>query len=175
MLSQRYLEETLKSALIPRAAWSPFPTADDREYWADLPESVRNAHITRGEKCLNFEWPSVPAVRFLDYVRDGNRSRYERLSFGRRNALASLVIAECMEEKGRFLDDIANGIWCICEESFWGVPAHIGVQKAGRGLPDITEQIVDLFAAETSALLAWSVYLLGSRIDTVSPLIRPRI
>ena len=77
--------------------------------------------------------------------------------------------------KGRFLDDITNGIWCICEESFWGVPAHIGVQKAGSGLPDTAEPIVDLFAAETSELLAWTVYLLGAQLDAVSPLIVPRI
>jgi hypothetical protein len=34
---------------------------------------------------------------------------------------------------------------------------------------------VDLFAAETSTLLAWTVYLLGRKLDTVSPLIVPRI
>ena len=73
------------------------------------------------------------------------------------------------------MDDITNGIWAICEESFWGVPAHISGQKAGTGLPDISEPIVDLFAAETSSLLAWIAYLIGPQLDTVSPLIVPRI
>src|SRR5690606_34539583 len=41
--------------------------------------------------------------------------------------------------------------------------------------PDTTEPIVDLFAAETSALLAWLVYLLGDQLDTVSPMVLPRI
>jgi hypothetical protein len=89
--------------------------------------------------------------------------------------LGSLVLAECTENQGRFLDEIANGIWLICEESSWCVPAHIGVQRAGSGLPDTSEPIVDLFAAETSALLAWVDYLLGARLDAVSPLIRPRV
>ncbi len=44
--------------------------------------------------------------------------------------LAKLVLGECMEGQGRFLDDILNGIWTICEETYWGVPAHVGVQKA---------------------------------------------
>ncbi|HIE26210.1 TPA: heparinase, partial [Candidatus Poribacteria bacterium] len=107
--------------------------------------------------------------------RDGNRDRYQSVSFERRRILVNLVIAECMEGKGRFLDDIVNGVWAICEESFWGVSAHLGPQKAGYGLPDVTEPIVDLFAAETSALLAWTVYLLGAKLDAVSPLIVSRI
>jgi len=90
-------------------------------------------------------------------------------------ALTHLLFAECVEGKGRFLDDIANGVWAICEESFWGVPAHLGAQKAGSGLPDPQEPIVDLFAAETGESLAWTYYLLGERLDRVSPMLRKRI
>ena len=63
-------------------------------------------------------------------------------------------MAECMEGKGRFVDEIANGVWLACEETWWGVPAHLGAQKRGTGLPDVTEPIIDLFAAETGAQLA---------------------
>ena len=175
MLSQLYSKARVRDVLIPRADWRPFPTASRRDAWEALPERVRQAQIARGEDRLNFDWPPVPATRFLDYARNGNRSRYEALSFGRRTALADLVLAECAEGEGRFLDEITNGVWCICEESFWGVPAHIGVQQAGSGLPDTAEPIVDLFAAETSELLAWTAYLLGPQLDSVSPLIVPRI
>jgi hypothetical protein len=93
----------------------------------------------------------------------------------RREQLRALVIAECVEGKDRFLGDIVNGVWATCEETFWGVPAHLGLQRAGSGLPDAAEPVVDLFAAETSSLLAWTEYLLGTRLDTVSPLVRKRI
>jgi hypothetical protein len=49
------------------------------------------------------------------------------------------------------------------------------LQKDGPGLPDIKEPTVDLFAAETVALLGWTLYLVGDKLDVVSPLIRPRI
>ena len=175
MLSQIHSKDMVRDVLIPRADWRPFPSASRRDAWEALPERVRQAQIARGEARLNFDWPPVPATRFLDYARNGNRSRYEALSFGRRTALADLVLAECAEGEGRFLDELTNGVWCICEESFWGVPAHIGVQQAGSGLPDTAEPIVDLFAAETSELLAWTAYLLGPQLDSVSPLIVPRI
>jgi hypothetical protein len=80
-----------------------------------------------------------------------------------------------MEGKERFLDDIMNGVWTLCEETYWGVPAHLGLQKKGNGLPDVKEPTVDLFAAETGALLSWTYYLLGKELDEISPLITERI
>ena len=80
-----------------------------------------------------------------------------------------------MEGQGRFLDDIINGIWLTCEETYWGVPAHLNMQRAGAGLPDIEEPTVDLFVGETANLLSWTYYLLGEKLDKVSPLVRPRI
>src|SRR5213078_4852329 len=120
-------------------------------------------------------WDSLPATLALEFKRTGNRSRYEAVRDRRRKRLQDLVIGEGIEGKGRFIDEIANGAWLTCEETFWGVPAHLGAQKAGTGLPDVTEPIVDLFAAETGALLAWTDYLLGDRLDEVSPLIRKRM
>ena len=175
MLSQSYTEEKLKSILISREDWHPYPTAEERDGWESISESVRKAHIARGDSALGYEWPTVLAVRYLDFVRDGNRSRHNAISSGRRGSLLGLVIAECMEGKGRFADEIVNGIWAICEESFWGASAHLSPQKAGSGLPDVTDPIVDLFAAETSTLLAWTVYLLSPTLESVSKLVVPRI
>jgi len=155
--------------------WKPYPTADQRLGWKAVPDSVRQGLIERGEASLGCAWHELSANLFLEYARMGNRSRYEALHFDRRYRLADLVLAECAQGMGRFLDDIANGIWAICEETYWGVPAHVGVQKAGSGLPDVAEPTVDLFAAETAALLAWTFYLLGNRLDIVSPLISQRI
>ncbi len=85
------------------------------------------------------------------------------------------MIAECCEGKGRFLDDIANGVWSLCEETSWCLPAHVGGQKAGVNLPDIAEPTVDLFSADTASLLAWTHRLLGKELVRVSPLIPARI
>lgn len=175
MLSQRFGVVRLEHLLKSRQDWHPFPRVDERSAWEGIPAALRQSLIEAGRERLDFAWPHLPATRFLDYARVGNRSRYQDLCFARRDALADLVLAECAEGRGRFLDDCVNGIWAICEETYWGVPAHIGVQKAGSGLPDAEEPTVDLFAAETGALLAWTLYLLHERLDTVSPLVRRRI
>jgi len=175
LLSRGITVEYLKKALIPAPQWHPFPRAGERLAWKNLRESARSACLRAGQTHLGGRWEMPRATEFLQFLRSGNRSNYERTLFGRRTQLASLVLAECVEGKGRFLDDIVDGIWTICEETYWGVPAHVGIQKRGSGLPDVTEPTVDLFAGETASLLAWTYYLLKDSLDAVSPLVSERI
>ena len=165
----------LETALLPREKWRPYPTAAERPAWESLPADARAALIGSGEQALTGPWGTLPATIFLEYKRVGNRSRYEAIRDARRNRLRQLVVAECVEGKGRFLDEIVNGIWLTCEETWWGVPAHLNMQKAGPGLPDVTDPAIDLFAAETSMLLSWTLYLLGAELATVSPLVPDRL
>lgn len=176
MLAERYASENLVQILTPREAYRPFPTADERGAWESLSGAVRESRLALGEPYLGAEWPALPATLFMEFARNGNRSRYERPHHTRRDMLECLVIAECIEGRGRFLDDIVNGIWEICAETFWGVPAHNNLASRGREpLPDASEPVIDLFAGETAGLLAWTHYLLRPRLDALSPLISERI
>lgn len=175
LLQSRINTELLRRTVRARDDWRPWPRADERAPWQALTLELKTSIVTAAEEHLGQSWPSLPASLFLDYARNGNRSRYERVRRSRRDRLTLQALAECIDGRGRFLDDVLDGIWLTCEESFWGVPAHIGVQKAGNTLPDVAEPIVDLFAAETSATLAWIDYLLGAQLDGLSKLVRPRI
>lgn len=175
LLAPNWPLETLDQVILPRDEWRPFPTYANPDGFEDIPARVRQAHISRGEELLNTDWKPLPATLFLEYVRTGNRSHFQDLQFGRREKLADLVLAEVFDRKGRFMDQIVNGIWKICEESFWGVPAHLFLQEEGYGLPDVTEPAVDLFAAETAALLSWIHYLMKPQLDEIDPLIAERI
>jgi hypothetical protein len=175
LLSSVWPLEKLQRALLPREQWHPYPPAAERAPWEALPLDIRASALEAGEEALSGPWPSLSATLFLEYVREGNRSRYEGARNARRNRLRDLTLAECIEGKGRFLDQIANGVWLTCEESFWGVPAHMNLQKRGPGLPDVTEHVIDLFAAETASQLAWTEYLLGPQLAKIHPLVRERI
>lgn len=185
LLAERFTPDAIRATLLPFGLWHPFPTATDRPAWIALPDEERARLIAAAEARLGLAWPELPATLFLDFARDGNRRRYEDRHFARRYALADLVLGECVEGGGRFLDDIINGIWAICEESFWGVSAHsysprlTPVVTAGRypsvGLPDTAYPVIDLFAAETGALLAWTQYLLGEQIGAALPVVTDRI
>jgi hypothetical protein len=174
-LAGRFGATALERALLPRAQWRPYPTWSDRAAWSALPAEAAAAVRKAAAGYEGKPYQPLPASLFLEYARTGNRAHFEGVQFGRRSHLRSLVLQECCEGKGRLLDQIADGVWTICEESFWGIPAHMGTQKRGVGLPDVNEPIIDLFAAETAAGLAWIDYLVGPQLDTVNKLIRERL
>jgi len=165
----------LAPSLLPASEWRPLPKAADRAAWAALPQDVRETLVAHADKANNSDWPMLLATDELEFKRTGNRTHYEGISFGRRGRLADLVLGECVAGTGKYLDQIANGVWLICEETFWGAQAHLTAQKAGVGLADAAEPIIELFSAETAATLGWVTYLLGDRLATVSPLVTARI
>jgi len=174
-LGRLYPRQKLQSILLSRSRWQPFARAKDRTAWAAIPKPARDKFIHLAEEYMKKDIQALPASLYLEYKRIGNRSNYQDVWLERRKMLHCLVLAECMEGRGRFLDSITNVIWAICEESSWTWPAHVGAQKAGSGLPDTSEPVVALFSAETADSLAWTVYLLREELDTVSPQICKRV
>ena len=171
MLTERYAAR-LADLLLPIDRYHPFPIAAERPRWESLPEETQAGLVESGKKHLGFAWPALPATLYMDFARTGNRRRYEEPYFARRNALSALVLAECAEGGGRFLDDIATGVWAICEESSWVIPAH---NQSGDPLPDVHDPWIDLFASDTASLLGYTHYLLRDRLDAVSPVLFRRL
>jgi hypothetical protein len=157
------------------ATFHQFPHYDERDEWNSIPQAYRGKIIKNADKYIGFEWPTLKASLFLEYSKTGNRSNYQDVAEMRREVLGTLLIAECIEHKGRYLNDLLNGVWATCEQSYWGYPAHLSMQKKTYGLPDITEPTVDLFAAETASVIAWIYYFLGDKLDSISPAITERM
>lgn len=168
IFAQKFSLDDIKKSLIPLKEYHPYPKTPE-EWQAAVPDSVLKDIIKNGEKLLEFKFEAISATTSLDFVRSGDRERHAKISYGKRNALTDLILAESIENKGRFVEAIMNGVWSICEESYWGVPAHI------RGLPDVENPVVDLFSAETAALLGMADYFVGEKLDKISKLLRKRI
>lgn len=151
--------------------FTPFPKAADRNAYETLSPALRERVIKEGEAFLGCAYPAIHATDFMNFTRTGDRVSFENLYFARRHALCGLVAAECVEHRGRFLDDIINGIFALWEESAWQLPPHNTYKRDTPQLllPDITRPILDLFACETGALLACTAYLLQEELDAVSP------
>ncbi len=160
----------VKKNLIPKDKFNPYPNSPV-EWQSSVPDSILQNLIKEGEIALNFKFESISATISLDYVRTGDRERYQKISFDKRKELMNLILAESIENKNRFIEAIMNGVWSICEESNWGVPAHIGK----TGLPDVSNHVVELFSAETASVLALADYFVGEKLDNINPQIRKRI
>ncbi len=174
LLSGRYSTVFVNENIVSAEDYKPLPPCGDQA-WNVIPEEERQAILKKAEGFLGYDVPPLKASVYLDFIRNGNRSVYEGIYFTRRRVLSYLLMGEILENKGRFIDDIVNVVWAICEESSWTVPAHIGLQQAGSGLPDKDEPVVALFSAETGSLMAAVDYFCGDKLDEVSPLIRKRI
>lgn len=165
--------DSLEKLLLKPGRFKPFPQASNRIDWESLPSEMSSYWLSKGRKYVDFDWPPLKAIEFMDFRRNGNRRRYENKFNDRRNALACLVISECIEANGSYLDQIINGIWSLCEESSWTVPAHMYMSMR-RELPDINDPVVDLHAADTARLLAWTLYLLEPQMHEISPVLCSR-
>ncbi|MBP2561178.1 hypothetical protein J2857_003968 [Neorhizobium galegae] len=149
----------------------------DRAAWDAVSDDMRSAVIRDAEAALGRPWSLIKASDYREYSLNGNRSRFEALYFSRRRMLNDMVLAELLEGRGRFIDAIVDGVFLICEESGWQLPAHNAYERGGQrfALPDTEQPVIDLFAAETGALLATVAALMKDRLDEVSPQVVARI
>lgn len=178
LLSSRYSADAL-AARFGDARVALFPPAKNREAWDRLLEHPLNRHrrewlIGEATKVVGQPWPELPATLYMEFARTGNRVNFEKPYFARRSRLATLVLAECFEHKGRFLDDIVNGVSAMLEESTWCIPAHVA-RLPGDALGRTDLQSVDLFAAETAMTLALVHAVLGDELREISPSLVDRI
>ena len=146
-------------------AIASLPPQSDDAFWRDsIPEPMRQSYIQYGEQYRGKSWVALPWTVFAENKINGNRVNYEGLCFEKRRQLAALVMAEIMEGKNRFTNDIINGMGSFCEETWWGIPAHYG-----KYIPLTENQEVDLFNAETASLIVWTRYMLQPQFDAFSP------
>ncbi|UXT20057.1 heparinase [Agrobacterium tumefaciens] len=134
---------------------------------SSAPGAVSRSLVEAAEQTLDEPWSTILAGDYREYSRTGNRDRFEALYFSRRLKLNALVLGECAEGQGRFLDAITDGLWLICEESGWQLPAHNSHIRGGPRdpLPDPQNPVIDLFAAETGANLALCLRLLAPELE----------
>jgi hypothetical protein len=110
-------------ALGAQGAFTPFPPITDRDAWENKADKKGlEMYLKYAEQNIDFAWPALPAADALTFLRDGNRSRYESVSFHKRALLATMLIAELAENKGRFIDPIVNLFRII--RANWGDNIH---------------------------------------------------
>jgi hypothetical protein len=97
--------------------------------------------------------------------------------FDNQDAIGTLIIAELAEGKGRFLDQIIDGVFMNCEMTSWVLSAHfrLSPKEVKNHFPDVNENLIGLFSSQTGAMLSWAHYFFKEEFDKVNPLIAERI
>lgn len=176
LLQQKADLTNLKSSLIFNQKWVTYPDYKDRNGWDRLTGNAKSEIISKGEDALKYEWKVVKATDYLEYERSGSRQIMENPFGDNNSALSELVLAELAEGKGRFLDQIANGIWHDCEMTSWALSAHVSREQAIKtSLPSYKENIIDLTAGDLGSFLSWTYYFLKNELNRVHPFIAERL
>jgi hypothetical protein len=175
LLQKEATPQQIRESLLPKEQWIKYPAYKNREGWDKLTGNQKQKLIGDGEQYLNYKWQVITASDYLEYERTGNRRIMEVPLDENNKALSVLVFAELAEGKGRFMDQIINGVWHTCEMSSWVLSAHLTAQKSKRSLPDYKEQIIDLVSSDVGALLSWTWYFFRDEWDKINPVISSKV
>lgn len=135
--------------------------AGDRNAWGNLAKNDSfKGVISDAEKLLRETIPDQPDDLYLDFSLTGNRTRWQRVSGRRRGRIKTLVLAECLENKGRFISAFEDIVGAICSERTWVMPAH------DRSLGNFNGKLIEIDLG--SSMLGWSLatadYVLGEKL-----------
>ncbi|WP_320128088.1 heparinase II/III family protein [uncultured Sphaerochaeta sp.] len=171
------IEEELINVPAHTEDFTPFPSASNRKSWESLQETSKQRILDTAKRTSDTRYPYLSASSYMEFSKSGDRVHFEKLYFEKRRKLNAAVLAQCILHDQAYLDDIVDGIYSICEETGWQLPAHNSYIRdtPQEILPDPNRPVLDLFACETGALLATLRTLLKSELDNISPLIVQRI
>ncbi|MGL4520452.1 MAG: heparinase II/III domain-containing protein [Phocaeicola sp.] len=176
LLQKKATLEQVKEALVLNQAWVPYPQYQDRAGWDNLLGTYKEDIIKAGEGYLNFDWRVVKATDYLEFERSGNRNIMQEPLGANNRAIGTLLMAELAEGKGRFMDEITNGVLHVCEMSTWALSAHLAsYQKSRRAFPDHREHILELTQGDMSQMLSWTYYFLNQELAKIDPIIPVRL
>lgn len=133
----------------------------DREAWERIGnhEAFKQV-VARAEAYLKEPLPDLPDSLFLDFSKTGNRTRWQRRNGERSRRFSPLVLAECIENKGRFIPALEDYLRALCSEKTWVMPAH------DRSLNNFHGKSIsiDLRSSAEAFSLAQMDYMLGDRL-----------
>jgi hypothetical protein len=168
-------QDGLVRTLLPPDAALPAPAAGAAA-WDRIPAGALAAVRERAEDELGTPWPQPLASQYARFFRDGNRTVYESNVFERQDRVTRAVLMAAVTREIAWLDEAADGIVQLCEQSSWCWPAHEDTcRPRGTVLPDVTTPCLDLGAADVAAQLAWADQVLGAELDARFPGLRERV
>ena len=177
-LADAFSVSDLAGVLVPSDRALPVPSAADRAAWAAI--AAGHATVDRILATSRAEhgtpWPQPLASDGARFHRDGDRSTWEDAAFARQRRLSRAVVvaAVTLDEAG--IDDVADGVTLLCEQSSWCWPAHDdALDRHGSIVPVADDPYIDLGAGEVVGQLAWTDHVLGDALDERYPGLRARI
>ena len=168
MRAQQYAEldaarvEQIAGMLTAQPAGFGVPCSD-RAAWEPKAALLKSL-IGEAEQALTTPLPPFDPDGYLAFTKTGDREPMQRNLGARENQLVPLVLAECVEYKGRFLPRIAEVMDSLAAQPSWTLSAHDPQLLNFHG----ERYYVDLNAADMGDTMAQALYLLGDKIPAAT-------
>ena len=154
--------EMLK-AVLPKEAFQPAPPISDRTYWNKIAGKASGKNYLKLALSELDEKPEVPIADSI-YRRanlEGNRGIYKPRYYRTMERLEHFILAECIENKGRFLSQINSYLNAIMDMKSWLHPNH---DDDENGVLEGRRVSIDLGARRFGSDLALAQVLVGEKL-----------
>ena len=107
---------------------------------------------------------SLPLSKFVLYDETGNRDIFQHDYYARRRRMAAFALRVWLYGKAEDIKELEDILWAVCDEYTWALPAHVsGILDD----PGISENIIDLYAAETAHSISEILSLCGEYLHDI--------
>lgn len=135
----------------------------DRKAWENARKSkYADMIIKKADEIKEGEVPQLLFSEYRRYATEGDRVGYQNPYYKRRADMGYLALALCLTgDKEKYMPRLLDCVVAITEEFTWCIPAHSHWVKHTLQ----NRYPVDLFAAETGAVMAILYHILGEELD----------
>ncbi|MDR0336644.1 MAG: heparinase II/III-family protein [Planctomycetaceae bacterium] len=145
-------------SFLPKQPFCVGKPITDRAAWEALPAGNI---IKEAEETLKTPIQELPESLYKEFYQNGNRTNYQQVRSKKYRRLAVFVLAECIENKGRFIAPLEETIRSICADPSWTLPAH----DPNAEIYDGKTIHIDLASADTSVELGLADSWLGDKLS----------
>jgi hypothetical protein len=151
------------AAMLDDKPFVPGPPIGDRAAWAALATAKPFAHaVADAQAALARPMPEMTAEVYGEYLKTGTRTKhYADVRADRHNRIATYALAECIEDKGRFIGPLQDVIRRVCDEPTWTFNFH----DPKLDYWNRRAVFVDLGAFMPAQDMTAAAALLGDRLD----------
>ncbi len=155
----------LLASSLSEKRFSLYRSLDDAAAWRKAFEVLgcdAKAVIAKGEEAADkADFTPIPDELYLEFSRNGIRRNFEKCLMRKQLDFKAIVLAECAERKGRFINAMLKGIDGIfLSAKSWVLPAH----DKGNTTLNNTCVHIDLGSSYTAAWLTEILQIFGNKI-----------
>lgn len=134
--------------------------------------------IEKADAALGKVYECLKMSEYTLFIETGDRTVYERKYFERRHDCSYISIAYWLTEDEKYIKPLIDGVFRICDEFTWCLPAHVGLNT--NPSIEFIKTHIDLFQAETGRLLTDIDVLVGDKLpyyvrERISDEVRKRL